>query len=180
MLLTSYISQGVQAVFYPKQITDSFLLARTDMAALFRLLPEEEQEVFKTSWKLLLLLAMKAAGVQETDEPVIGKVWVDENYSGKKPIGPSREKWIFFIVNGYDLLSAAHYKDIETEAAEVGKELESLGEMGKKTEAVGQSKTKGGIFELRGAALARDPLPLLKWFGFADDVLDYFIALSEV
>jgi len=179
MLLASYIAQGTQAVFYPKQITDSFLLARTDMAALFRLLPDDEQNAFKEKWKLLLILAMNAAGVNETDEPVIGKVWVDENYSGKEPIGPSREKWIFFIVNGYDLLSAAHYKEIQTEAAAVGKELESLGEMGKKTEKVGTSKTKGGIFELRAAALPKDPIPLLEWFGFADSVLDYFIALSE-
>jgi hypothetical protein len=179
MLLASYISQGVQAVTYPKQITDAFLLARTDMAKLFRLLPREEQAFFRKNWSILLIVGMFVAEDFDTEKPVIGQVWTSEAKREKKPIGPSRSKWVSSMVEGDDLLSAAHYKEIKAAAGNLGGALESMGALGRRTEPVGESKTEGGIFELRGAALAR-PIPLSQWFDFAVDVLDYFINLSEV
>lgn len=180
MVVASYLSYGETAVFYPKQITDAFLLSRTDVATLYKLLPAEEKLIFAKNKKIFLRLAMAAADVTEEDQPVIGKVWTDENMTKREPIGPTREKWLSFIPLGYDLLSSAHYKEIQKEAADLGKELESMGEMGSKTEAVGEEKKAGGIFELRGAALAKEPLDLLKWPGFADSTMEYFVALSGV
>lgn len=188
ILMGSYISNGEQAIFYPKQIADSSLLARTDFARLYKMIPENEQLFFKKNPSLWVRYALIAAGVDhgESNEPVIGKVWTDEKMTNRRPIGPSREKWLTFIRFGYDLLSAAHHKEYKstyqgTEDEGTGKKLESLGELGSKTEKVGSEQKDGGIFEFRSAALANKTgiLPLLDWQPFTRNTMDYFVELEK-
>lgn len=188
ILMGSYISNGEQAVVYPKQITDSSLLARTDFARLYKMIPENEQLFFKKNPALWIRYTLIAAGVEqsESNEPVIGKVWTDEKMTDRRPIGPSREKWLTFIRFGHDLLSAAHHKEYKsayqgTEDEGTGKELESLGELGGKTEKVGSEQKDGGIFEFRSAALANKTgiLPLLDWQPFTRNTMDYFVELEK-
>jgi hypothetical protein len=190
MPIASYIDAGQRAVSYPKQIADRLLLARTDFATLFKLLPQDMQAHFKKNPKDFVELGLAAADVDDGDAPVIGRVWLDETDLdlGTKPIGPSRSKWLHFITQGHDLLSGSHYKEYmgyyKDEASNEGalaKELESMGELGKKTEPTRGEDKEGGIFELRSAALKGKYgiIPMVEWLPFVEQVLTYFGNLSE-
>lgn len=188
MPIASYIDAGQRAVFYPKQIADRFLLARTDFAGLFRLLPREVQDHFKKNPMDFVRLGLAAAAVDDGDAPVLGRVWIDEMDMdrGVRPIGPSRAKWLFFITQGYDLLSGSHYKEYMGQYSDEGtgalaKELESMGELGKKAEPTRGEDKEGGIFELRSAALKgkHGTIPMIEWLPFVKQVLTYFGNLSK-
>jgi hypothetical protein len=186
-LCASYLDAGERAVFYPKQITDRLLLARTDFATLFRMLTDNEQAYFKKKPEDFVVLAITAAGLMSPDpeKHVITNVMERETMdSPRAPVGPTRRKWLWFITQGYDLLSSAHYKELEstyegTPEANLGKSLESMGELGAKTEEVNEARKRGGIFELRGAAVTRTKIPLTEWMPFALQVMQYLIALEK-
>ncbi len=188
MPIGMYLNNGSRGIFYPKQIADDFLLARTDFVGLFKLLPEALILHFKENPKLFVKMAMVAGDVEALEDPVIGKVWINEKdlSEGSRAVGPTRDKWLHFIVLGYDLLSGLHYKDFETsdpQHHEVSKDLESLGELGKKTEPVlGHGSQTGGIFELRSAALKPHQsglVPMLQWLPFIQQTLTYFRNLGR-
>ena len=186
-LVAAYMEAGETAVFYPKLITDRVLLARTDFATLFKMLPKNEQDWFRKTPRDFVALALVSAqlGDHDPNKQVITKVWTDENMTDRHPVGPTRERWLWFMTQGYDLLSSLHYRELASsyadrpEEARLGTELESLGEMGARTEEVGAARQQGGIFELRSAALSRTKLPLLQWEPFTAQVMRYLIALEN-
>jgi hypothetical protein len=191
MPIGMYLYNGQRAVSYPKQIADNFLLARTDCAGLFKLLPEDLKTYFRKKPEDFVKMAMAAGCVDDPEAPVIGRVWKNENNpsEGVEPIGPSRRKWLYFITQGYDLLSGSHYKEFlnddmlsGAEHKKMAKELESLGELGKKTEPTKGEEKEGGIFELRSAALKKfgeGHVPMLQWMPFVEQVLTYFKNLGD-
>lgn len=185
-VMAPYLWSGERSVFYPKQITDSFLLSRTDFAALFKLLPERDRTYLAKFPIALMQVALAAADldVEDLDVPVIQKVWSSEEMAERAPVGPSRREWLWFITQGYDLLSSKHYKDLQgyyqDDPAKAGLAdgLESMGELGGKTEKVGPAGRDAGIFEFRGAGSTGKKIPLLQWEPFTDQMMRYLIALE--
>ncbi|TND02442.1 MAG: hypothetical protein FD123_4115, partial [Bacteroidetes bacterium] len=188
-VIKSYLENGMRAVNYAKQLGDSFLLARTDFGGLFKLLSEDEQLFFRKNPELFVNYCLMASGFDDVgramEEPVLRGVWENPDdlmNSPLKKIGPTRGKWLHMITQGYDLLSSGHYKEFKDYYAgekEEGldKDLESMGELGGKTEEVdGRTDHKGGIFELRSAALLRQHgvIPMDQWVGFALQTHEYF------
>ena len=177
---TAYMWGGEQrGLEYPKQIADVFLLARTDFAQLFRMLPDAEREFYKKNPRKFVTLALRVSGHEDAgDKPVIEhgirpKPAASSSAAASSapvapsvPVGPTRDKWLFFITQGYDLLSA-----------EFDKDFESMGEFGAKTEAVGPQSKQAGIFELRGAQTIK--IPLQAWGAFAGKVFRYLINLEK-
>lgn len=154
---------------YPKQITDVFLLGRTDAASMFRLLPTEERETYSRGdgpWKFVRLVLTAAGVPDEGDVPVIVKGVRPHVGAEYTPVGPTRAKWLFFLTQGFDLLSH-----------EVNEEFESMGELGAKTEPVGSQRKEAPIFELRGAQTTKIPLP--EWKPFALQTFRFLIGLEE-
>jgi hypothetical protein len=185
-VMAPYLWSGERAVLYPKQITDSFLLSRTDFSALFKLLPQEDRAYLAKYPIAFMQLALAAAGLETDalDVPVIQRVWTNEDYEAVRPVGPTRRKWLTMITMGYDLLSSRHYRELagyyedSPDEARLGDDLESLGELGGKTEKVGTAQRDAGIFEFRGAGPSRRRIPLLQWEPFTDEMMRYLMALE--
>jgi hypothetical protein len=152
------------ALNYPKRIAD-LLLARTDMAKMFELLPEanffaQRPHVFENlvlsslnpDLKIGLEDPLFARGIQNDENDPMKGITIPELTIGD---------WIYGITHGFDMLSTV-------------KDTESMGELGGRTEKIGPRRGYGtftadrmeaGIFEFRGAQ--REKLPLLRWKEFA-------------
>ncbi|HYP38834.1 MAG TPA: hypothetical protein VEX13_00600 [Chloroflexia bacterium] len=165
-LLTSYLWAGENKIEYPKQLADVFLLARTDFAQLFRMLPEEEKDFYHKKPELFVQLGLTVSGHDGAgDVKVISRGIRPRPEAEPVAVGPGRAKWLFFMTQGFDLLSKA-----------CSEEFESMGEFGRKTEKVGTQQKDAGIFEFRGAQTKK--IPLLEWAPFAMQVFKYLINLE--
>jgi hypothetical protein len=166
-LLVSLLWGGEQKLEYPKQIADAFLLGRTDLARVYSLLPAETREFYRRAPRTFVGMVLKAAGLPDSEEtPVIVHGVRPSLESGFVPIGPPRGKWLFFLTQGFDLMSR-----------ELDAQFESMGELGRKTEEVGPQHKEAPIFELRGAQTQKIPLPA--WKPFALTVFDYLLELEK-
>lgn len=165
------------ALDYPKVI-GNILLARTDFAALFGLLPPREVTYYsehpQNFVRLVVASLDKRYRIRESD-PIFAKgVKVDEADEAKGIVVPDLTvgSWLYEIPRGADVLRTV-------------KDADSLGEFGSKTEAIGSSRTRygtnervraeAGIFEFRGAQNER--LPLNRWKPFA---LEFQQFISDV
>jgi hypothetical protein len=154
-MATLYLKMGDQyaaGASYPKAI--AALMARTDFAALFMMLPQDQRILFrKDDSRLWLELMQDASGLAQLDQPVLrGAEWIQQL---------TRELWLSHIPLGIDLLTAQGYQMLAAgmrgqgqidddelgEMVDDSEMLESMGSMGAKTEGAGE--TKAAIFELR-------------------------------
>ncbi len=169
-VIVSYLTTGAQpGLEYPKQVADLFLLARTDFAQLFKMLPKHEYDYYKINAGHWINLVLKVAGMEgESKENVIKKGIRPDPYAPYRQVGPTREMWLIFMTKGADLLSS-----------QLEDEFESMGEFGARTEKVGSGKHEkdGGIFEFRG--FQRKKIPLSEWKPFALTFFDFLLNLQN-
>ncbi|MEN3360394.1 MAG: hypothetical protein V7637_4376 [Mycobacteriales bacterium] len=150
------------AAVYPKAIANT-LLARTDFAGLFALLPLSEEVYYATHprdfIRVVLASTDPALGIKEDDPLFARGVRVHEENPDKGIYAPSLTvgDWLYAIPHGFDSLTGI-------------KDALSLGEFGPRTEKVGphqprKPRVDAGIFEFRGAQETK--LPLSEWKPFA-------------
>jgi hypothetical protein len=158
-VIASYLIQGAanQPLAYPKQL-GNLLLARTDFAQLFRLLPQNEQSLLRAHTQLWVDLVVEAGS---RGNAALYRGHIDPNQNVIKA-GTERTgavdltvgRWLRAIPANTDLLTTIEGR-------------QSMGAMGDKVEDVGPSgaRAKAGIFEFRASQGV--PLPLAEWFDFA-------------
>ncbi|WP_436845404.1 eCIS core domain-containing protein [Streptomyces cinerochromogenes] len=111
------------------------LLARTDFAAMYAQLPQEERENFAGDPEIFADVALRAAGLPTADAPV---------YAGNIGAGSqvnirhlTRRIWLRGMVGGEDLMSAAGYRNHDwgrTDNDQLATEFESMGSYGAQTD----------------------------------------------
>ena len=168
MVLVSYLYYGdvVRNLEYVKQITDTLLLARTDLGSMFNMLPTAERDYYRQQGGHWVRLVMKAANLNDSSLRVIRHGLTDPTTMVHRDVGPTRSNWLVLISRGADLLAG----DLEAEA-------ESMGRLGGRTEPVGRRGEEAPIFEMRGAQIEK--IPLSDWPGFARAVYAYLLDLND-
>jgi hypothetical protein len=170
------------------------LMARTDFAAQFKLLPEAEQAALKgpdNSGQLFVKLVM--AAVQKfnskitADKDVFEKGIYRGDHQADDPVaqvlgGVTRQQWLSGIAKGTDLLTKANFPDPKHEGR--GDHLESLGGFGDHTADISPTTpdakvVKGGVFELRSMGGMGGDVPHPQWFGRAMSVVKYLHELNN-
>jgi hypothetical protein len=170
-VILSYLRAGEsRGLEYPKQIADVFVLARTDLAQMFKMLPKLERDFFQKNgshWVNLVMQLAAAAEIEGSakDQVILHGVRANPQ-AERRAVGPSRELWLIYMYKGVDLLSGA-----------LDDELESMGAMGDKTEKVGPDQEDAPIFELRGAQTAK--IPVTEWKTFAAQTYQYLLRLQN-
>jgi Domain of unknown function (DUF4157) len=162
------------ALDYPK-VVGNILLARTDFAALFELLPLREASRYaerpQSFVRLVVASLDRRFGIRESDPIFARGIKVHETDPSKGIVVPDLTvgDWLYGIPHGFDFLTTV-------------KDADSMGEFGPKTEDVGPqrttasgtsnlARTEAGIFEFRGAQVNK--LPLNRWQPFALEFLQY-------
>jgi hypothetical protein len=170
-LLASYLIRGEEEkLSYAKNI--AILMARTDFATQFKLLLPDERAYFKANDGAAFVdLVLQAAGLPGTGAQPLFKQGLNYDVNKKDLLNDlTRGKWLGGIALGVDYLTK---KNIGQER---GKEMESLGALGKKTEKVGKDKANAPIFELRRI---KQSVPYTDWPNLALDIFDYVRALNS-
>jgi len=167
------------ALNYPKRIADA-VLARTNFAKLFKLLPSEERNRFvkaKQSW-VPFVLSTVSDTILPNDSVIERGIQVDENDPTRGITKPALKvkEWLLGMLDGVDLLPTIA-------------DAESMGGMDQKTEKVGASDQAAaafpqlypridvGIFEFRGAQAHK--IPLNRWRPFAQEFQQYITAVHN-
>jgi hypothetical protein len=158
-VIASYLVQGAASVplAYPKQL-GNLLLARTDFAKLFQLLPRDEQSLLRADTQLWIDLVVDA-GSRGNAALFRGRIDPNQNVikSGTERIGTvdlTVGRWLRAIPGNTDLLTTIEGS-------------QSMGAMEDKVEDVGPdaAREEAGIFEFRASQGV--PLSLAEWFDFA-------------
>jgi hypothetical protein len=158
-VIASYLVQGAASVpiAYPKQL-GNLLLARTDFAKLFRLLPQNEQSLLRTDTQLWIDLVIEASS-RGNAALFRGRIDPNQNVikAGTERTGTADltvERWLRAIPGNTDLLATIAGS-------------QSMGAMGNTVEDVGPegAREQAGIFEFRASQGV--PIPLAEWFDFA-------------
>ncbi|MFD1516126.1 hypothetical protein [Pseudonocardia yunnanensis] len=158
-VIAGYLVQGAASIplAYPKQL-GNLLLARTDFAKLFQLLPQNEQTLLGADTQLWVDLVVEA-GSRGNAALFRGRIDPNQNLikSGTERTGAvdlTVGRWLRAIPANTDLLATIEGS-------------QSMGAMGDKVEDVGPgaAREKAGIFEFRASQGV--PLPLAEWFDFA-------------
>lgn len=193
--LISYLNngKGTDLMNYAKLISGG-LMARTDFAAQFKLLPTEEQDILKDKdGQPFADLVLGAAGMAGEGAELVFQRGVRASQDSSKPEykqrvqvldGLCRDDWLRHITKGYDALSAASAKKVGQTA--LAGELEGLGRLGSKTDKVGaegKAKKKKGVeqtgsgvvVEFRGM---KADLPLDQWKSKALEAFDYIVSMN--
>jgi hypothetical protein len=162
VLIASYLRHGARRTA-GQRVTESYykgiaaMLARTDFASMFALLPDDERmELAASNAAVLIELALTAAKLDpatEADEPVLEAITPPGRRVNFGEL--TRRRWLEGIPAGRDLLSRAGYEAFAQEAAgqaqgfHPGKaaEFESMGSLGNKMD--GEGNTRAPILELR-------------------------------
>jgi hypothetical protein len=171
-IVASYLVQGSAnlPLAYPKTL-GNLLLARTDFAKLFRLLPQEERATLKADPRIWIELVVEAAsrgnaslfrGRIEPDARVL-KAGTDRT---EKRVDLTIRDWLTAIPQNQDLLTRIEGS-------------QSMGAMGSKVEGVGRSgaREEAGIFEFRASQGVN--LSLREWSDFALGAQRYITRLHE-
>jgi hypothetical protein len=153
-LIYSYLKLGAVGGSYPKVIAP--LMARTDFARLFMMLPTPQKLLFRERGRRLWLEIVQETVQMPLDAPILAP-------STAFTIDLTRELWIDQMAMGADLLTEVGYKALADSQLpphptpdEVGdylfkqqqaEWLESMGSYGSKTEKSGQADA--AIMELR-------------------------------
>jgi hypothetical protein len=161
-MVASYLVGGTsEYIEYPKRLSDSFLLARTDFATLFRMAPEWRYFArHPDQFEAVALAVANLAGAGASPVYVHGILVNAQVNMDRNPFGPTRTAWLRGIAGGTDIMTQAHTANAA---------YESMGEKGSKTELVGASDgatfANGGIFEMRGGQTT--PVGYAEWRAFA-------------
>jgi hypothetical protein len=150
-MITLYLKLGDQigaSASYPKAI--AALMARTDFAQMFRMLPDLQKITFRNDDALWYELIQNAANVPLNQPVLNGAPWLQhltvDLWLQHIPLGTD-----LLTQQGYQLLAAALQPQLDDgefgEAMADSEMLESMGSMGSKTE--GEGDTQAAIFELR-------------------------------
>lgn len=159
----------------------TMFLARTDFATMFSLLPKEEKERFEKAPKSLFALVKAALGgkLEETRKVFVGGI----KQEGGEPLRPTLTvgEWIYGITEGKDLLSGKYWEaQVKLGGGEEARTyhgmLESMGNLGSKTDTIDTDKELGIIMEFRGNTA---PLTVDKWGPYATRIFAYLKALNR-
>jgi hypothetical protein len=166
-VISSYILKGStnQMLAYPKQIAN-LLMARTDFAKLFQLLPDAERTILEADtdlWVDLVVDAASAAKIVGTIDPDANVIALGTKRSGVRDL--KIKDWLTGIAHGDDRLSTA-YKPT------------NMGHVKDKVEDVGPDNARrpAGIFEFRASQMGK--LPRERWTAFALEAHDYITRLN--
>lgn len=177
-LMASYLVQANGGnIGYAKSIAT--LMARTDFAQMFKMLPKKDYELLSRYPKAFLGLIERAAGGLKMDGLMFEKgIHNDTKAPGDKDALASlrREDWIYGVAGGVDYLTKAKFNENPMATGNEGpnSELESMGELGPRTEKVGPAGKDAPIFEER--ALGR--LALTELRSRALDIFDFIVSLN--
>ncbi|MFE4538000.1 DUF4157 domain-containing protein [Streptomyces scopuliridis] len=111
------------------------MLARTDFAAMYAQLPQEERENFAADPDVFVNAAVQAAGLPTPDAPVFAG-----NIGRGAPVNiqhVTRRIWLRGMVDGQDLMSAGGYQNHDwgrTDNDRLAEEFESMGSYGAQTD----------------------------------------------
>ncbi|HEY4420249.1 MAG TPA: DUF4157 domain-containing protein [Pseudonocardia sp.] len=167
-VISSYIIKGSithRQLAYPKQIAN-VLMARTDFAKLFRLLPAAERTILEADKKLWVELVVDAASagkyVSGTIDPNENVIAAGTERTGVRDL--TIKDWLTAIAENDDKLKAIYAPT-------------NMGALKDKTEQVGpdNARQEAGIFEFRASQMTK--LPLGKWKDFALTAHDYITRL---
>jgi hypothetical protein len=157
---------------YPKTIAP--LMARTDFARIFSMVPESAY--FKRDPDDFIRLVHMAVGTQYSMDDAM---FTGGIYHGKSRLATqknvleklSRRTWLADMTRGVDRLTAAHFNEDGREQPH----LESLGSYGDKVETVGsgESQLDAPLFEIRSMG----EVPLGMWY---PRVMDVFLFLASL
>lgn len=159
----------------------TMFLARTDFATMFSLLPKEEREQFQKNPGALfdLVKAGLEGKLDEARKVFVGGIKQD----GGEPLRPALTvgEWIRGIVEGKDLLSGKYWEaQVKLGGGEEARTyhgmLESMGNLGSKTDTVDTDKEIGIVMEFRGNTA---PLTVDKWGPYATRIFAYIKALNR-
>ena len=172
---------------YPKVIAP--LMARTDYAKIFQLLPQAEQDYLTADAQRFVTLALRAADMVGTRAlPVFTGGFTQlsgiDDDDTRDDISDAiqqltRGDWLTGLVQGTDKLTKEHFP------SDLAKPwMESLGSLGDKTENVGKKRWKGTstktaapIFELRRMQAS---LNHKDWLGYAQDVFEFISGVNDL
>ncbi|GAA1197703.1 DUF4157 domain-containing protein [Pseudonocardia alaniniphila] len=167
-VISSYIIKGsvtAQQLAYPKQIAN-VLMARTDFAKLFQLLPAAERTILEADKQLWVDLVVDAATAGKFSG---GAIDPDKNVieAGTKRTGVrdlTIKDWLTAIAENDDKLNSVFAPT-------------NMGALKDRTEQVGpdNARQEAGIFEFRASQMTK--LPLDKWKEFALMAHDYITRL---
>ena len=169
-LLWTYVrAANVNLPNYPKAIAP--IMARTDFAKIFKMLPQNEQTMFKQhagqDFVDLMQECPYIQGLNMAQPLFLGVYANDPTKVNQMLAGLTRESWLKGITQGVDQLTK---KSFPSTQKSVRAEMESLGSLGKKTDQVGIANVDAPIFELRGLAGA---VPFAQWPALVQLVMQY-------
>ena len=182
-LVTTYLDAARHPLpNYAKAIAP--IMARTDLAQLFRMLPPAEQTYFShnngAEWMALVAQIPMLAGMNWAlpvfeggihRGPAIGPgVYTNPDLGQLNAL--TRDLWLRGITQGTDRMTRRHFP-----TAAHRDELESLGSLGRRTEPVGLGVPEGAIFELRGM---QGGVPIVHWVTLAQNVLRWTRRKNQV
>jgi hypothetical protein len=188
-LIHTYLkkAEGTQVRDYPKSLFP--LLGISNFAAMFRMLPEDDQAPFKQEPQMFVLINLQAANMSGTGgkslftkgfAEQLSNTTQEESEHAAQILGSiSRADWLAPIPGGQDILTRAFTKSIKQDVPS----LESLGKfdygekVGKKPKSKEMdTRPTAPILELRRL---RQQVPISEWKDFALDIFDYIVMLNN-
>jgi hypothetical protein len=167
-VISSYIIKGSvthRQLDYPKQIAN-VLMARTDFAKLFRLLPDAERTILEADKKLWVDLVVDAATAGRLSGGTIdpNKNVIEAGTKRTDVRDLTIKDWLTAIAENDDRLNSVYAPT-------------NMGALKERTEEVGpdHARREAGIFEFRASQMTK--LPLDKWKEFALMAHDYITRL---
>jgi Domain of unknown function (DUF4157) len=174
-MVMSYLSQGhLGTRQYAKTI--GMLMSRTDFAQMFRMI-EPAQKVYYEQGNgqrfADLVHEIPIFNAFTWTDPVFhGGVYTeDPNADHQMLAALTRDQWLRKIAKGKDLLTKRNFPTRNRRS-----EMESLGHLGRKTEAVGNDNEQSPIFELRSLP---QHVPLAQWQPLALNIQRYLKRLNR-
>jgi hypothetical protein len=169
-LLWTYIrAANVNLPNYAKAIAP--IMARTDFAKIFKMLPANEQVMFKQHGGQDFVDLMQECpyiqGLNMAQPLFLGVYAGDATKNNQMLAALTRDSWLKGITQGVDQLTQ---KSFPSTQKSVRAEMESLGSLGKKTDKVGIANVDAPIFELRGLA---GGVPFNQWPALVQLVMQY-------
>lgn len=147
------------------------IMARTDFAQMFRMLPlPEQQELQGNAGANIvdILHEFPSLNALNMTQPLFAAVYTGDPTKNQQMLAAlTRENWLIGITQGTDQLTKQNFPSA---SKSVRAEMESMGALGTKTEGVGLANTAAPIFELRGMA---GSVPYAHWPALVQLVMQY-------
>lgn len=155
------------------------LMARTDFAKMFKMLPPLEAALLggSNAGHFVELVQLAVGDDIDIYKPVFENglyhMWANDPRLDTNALkGLSREEWFREIAQGTDRLTA---KNFDPNSNKPTGDLESLGSFGAKTETVGAGREDAPIFEMRSLG----QMDFQHWYARAMDLFRYIRGLND-